>query len=44
MSILTNAMNEDLGKEITERELQLAVNLMIKEKAPGHDGIPVEFF
>ena len=40
----TNAMNVGLSKEITERELRGAVNSMAKGKAPGHDGIPVEFF
>lgn len=37
----TNAINETLSKEITENELQGAVNSMAKGKAPGHDGIPV---
>ena len=40
----TPAMNEVLAKEITERELRGAVNSMAKGKAPGHDGIPVEFY
>lgn len=43
-AIFTNTMNKDLGKEITEKELRRAVNSMAKGKAPGHDGIPVEFF
>ena len=40
----TPAMNEVLGKEILERELRGAVDSMAKGKAPGHDGIPVEFY
>ena len=43
-AIFTNAMNEDLGKEITEREFRRAVTSMAKGKAPGHDGIQMEFF
>jgi hypothetical protein len=39
----TNFMNDALNKKITERELRGAVNSMAKEKAPGHDGIPIEF-
>ena len=40
----TEAMNESLTKEITERELGGVVRDMAKEKAPGHDGIPTELF
>ena len=40
----TNAMNGELSKEITERELRGAVNSMAKGKTPGHDDIPVELF
>ena len=43
-AIATNAMNEDLSREITERELTTAVNAMAKKEAPGYDEIPVEFF
>lgn len=43
-AIAINAMNEDLSREITERELTTAVNVMAKKEAPGYDEIPVEFF
>ena len=44
LATFTPAMNEVLVKEVSERELRGAVNLMAKGKAPGHDGIPVEFY
>ena len=37
-------MNESLSKDITERELSAEVLSMAKGKAPGHDGVPIEFF
>lgn len=37
-------MNETLSKDITEKELSAAVLSMAKRKAPGCDGIPIEFF
>lgn len=37
-------MNSSLTKEILERELGAMVRDMAKGKAPGHDGIPTEFF
>ena len=37
-------MNTSLSEEITEAELSSAVQSMAKGKAPGHDGIPMEFF
>ena len=40
----TEDMNTSLSKEITEAELSAAVQSMAKGKAPGHDGIPMEFF
>ena len=40
----TGAMNDSLTKEITERELGAVVRDMAMGKAPGHDGIPIEFF
>ena len=43
-TILTPNMNEALSKEITEEELGGAVREMTKGKAPGFDGVPVEFF
>ena len=44
LATFTPVMNEALVKEVTERELRGAVNSMAKGKAPGHDGIPVEFY
>ena len=43
-AIFTPAMNEVLVKEVSERELRGAANLMAKGKVSGHDGIPVEFY
>ena len=40
----TDAMNETLEQEITVEELASAIRSMAKGKAPGHDGIPIEFF
>jgi hypothetical protein len=40
----TPSMNEVFFKEITEEELGVAAKAMAKGKAPGHDGIPLEFF
>lgn len=37
-------MNVALAKDITQKELSAAVSSMAKGKAPGHDGIPIEFF
>lgn len=44
MVTFTESMNENLAKEITVEELGKAVLSMAKRKAPGHDGIPMEFF
>ena len=44
LATFTTAMNESLAKEVSEKELRGAVNSMAKGKAPGHDGIPVEFY
>ena len=41
---VTNAMNESISKKITVKELSQVVNSLAKGKAPGHDGIPMEFF
>ena len=38
------SMNEALSREITEEELAVVIRAMAKGKAPGHDGIPIEFF
>ena len=38
------AIIEAISKEITEEELGHAVTSMAKRKAPGHDGIPTEYF
>lgn len=43
-ALFTNSMNEAFKKEITENELLQAVKSMAKEKVPGYDDIPVEFF
>ena len=40
----TDAMNETLEQEITVEELASVIRSMAKGKAPGHDGIPIEFF
>ena len=37
-------MNESLGKELTTEELGKAVKSLAKEKAPGTNGIGVEFY
>ena len=43
-ALFTEEMNASLTREITERELGGVVRDMAKGKAPGHDGIPIEFF
>ena len=40
----TDDINKSLAKDITEEELSRAVKSMAKGKAPGHDGVPIEFF
>lgn len=40
----TEPMNGNLSKEITVEELGGTITCMAKGKAPGHDGIPIEFF
>jgi exonuclease III len=40
----TDDMNASLSKEITVKEISAAILSMAKGKAPGHDGIPIEFF
>ena len=43
-ALFTAAMNKALDQEITKKELRSVTNAMAKGKAPGHDGIPIEFF
>lgn len=43
-SIFTDDMNVPLAKPITNKKLLAATMSMAKEKAPRHDGIPIEFF
>lgn len=40
----TKAMNECISRDIIVEELDKAIVSMAKEKAPGHDEIPMEFF
>ena len=40
----TDDMNVSITKSITENELGAALAVMAKEKAPDHDGIPMEIF
>jgi hypothetical protein len=37
-------MNIELIRELTLKEVQDAITAMPKDKAPGSDGIPTEFF
>lgn len=37
-------MNEELTKPLSSMEFFKAIEEMVKGKAPGHDGIPMEFF
>jgi hypothetical protein len=41
---VTSNMNEDLTREFTTKEVLEAIRALPKGKAPGHDGIPMEFF
>jgi mannosylglycoprotein endo-beta-mannosidase len=36
--------NAALTKELTLEEIHIAIQALPKSKAPGHDGIPIEFF
>ena len=40
----SSSVYADLDEEPTERELSRAISALSKWKAPGEDGIPVEFF
>ena len=44
LGMILQATSETLMRDITERELATTVTFLAKEKAPGHDGIPVEVF
>jgi len=41
---VTTAANEELTRELTLKEIKEAIAAMPKDKAPGCDGIPTEFF
>jgi exonuclease III len=42
--ILTNEMNQQLVKEISENEVFTAINTLQDGKSPGIDGLPIEFY
>lgn len=44
LATFTCDMNMTLVKDISESELSAVVSSMAKGKAPGHNGIPIEFF
>jgi len=37
-------VNEALTQNLTLEEIHKAIQVLPKGKAPGHDGIPIEFF
>jgi hypothetical protein len=41
---ISNETNVELTKELTLKEIKEAIAVMPKDKAPGGDGIPTEFF
>jgi hypothetical protein len=41
---VSNEANDDLTKELTLKEIKEAIATMPKDKAPGCDGVPTEFF
>jgi hypothetical protein len=41
---LSDEDNMKLNEPFSEEEIQAAINSMVKNKAPGPDGIPVEFY
>ncbi len=41
---VSNEANDDLTKELTLKEIKEAITAMSKDKAPGCDGVPTEFF
>jgi len=41
---VTPAANERLVKELSLKDISEAIKALPKGKAPGHDGIPIEFF
>ncbi|KAI9559441.1 pol-like protein [Daphnia sinensis] len=43
-SILTDDINQQLVKEISENEVLNAINTLQEGKSPGIDGLPIEFY
>jgi len=41
---VSNETNKELTEELTLKEIQEAILAMPKDKVPGCDGIPTEFF
>jgi hypothetical protein len=41
---VSSEINRELTQELTLKEIQDAISTMPKDKAPGSDGIPTEFF
>ncbi len=41
---VSNETNDELTKDLTLKEVKEAIAAMLKDKAPGCDGIPTEFF
>jgi hypothetical protein len=41
---VTQIMNERLTRKLTIKEVSEAIRTLPKGKAPGHDGVPMEFF
>jgi hypothetical protein len=41
---VTADANEALTQNLTLEEIHKAIQALPKGKAPGHDGIPIEFF
>jgi hypothetical protein len=41
---IMEAMNADMSRPLSLAEIMEAITLFKKSKAPGHDGIPTEFF
>jgi hypothetical protein len=41
---VTQAMNERLTKDLSLKDVTDAIKALPKGKAPGHDGVPMEFF
>jgi len=41
---VSNVANDELTKELTLKEIKEAIAAMSKDKVPGSEGIPTEFF